>query len=217
MRIDVAAASPTPEPGRTTTRYHSAMKNLSSAPIAGPLRLIGLTVAMGLGLAACALPDPYTPRAPTNPANDPTTNRPGADTFPAAPTQSNEPVKPLPPATPQRTFALGAATRALVDQAHTQSNAGNTTLAAATVERALRIEADNPLLWIELARIRQDEGNSAQAENLARKALAMASGDGRTQAAAWKVIAESYRARGRNPEAREADARATALAQTVRR
>jgi predicted Zn-dependent protease len=84
-------------------------------------------------------------------------------------------------------------------------------LAAATIERALRIEPDNPLLWIELAKIRHNEGNEAQAENLARKALTMAAGDNRTQAAAWRVIADSYRARGRNPEAREAEAKAAGL------
>jgi predicted Zn-dependent protease len=99
----------------------------------------------------------------------------------------------------------------LVTQAQAQLTAGNEALAAATIERALRIEPDNPLLWIELAKIRHHEGNDSQAENLARKALAMASGDNKTQATAWRVIADSYRARGRNPEARDAEARAKAL------
>jgi Tfp pilus assembly protein PilF len=115
------------------------------------------------------------------------------------------------PTPPPRTRTYGAATKALVTQAQAQMNAGNDALAAATLERALRIEPDNPLLWIELAKIRQHEGNDSQAENLARKALAMASGDNKTQAAAWRVIADSYRARGRNPEARDADAKAKAL------
>jgi Tfp pilus assembly protein PilF len=99
----------------------------------------------------------------------------------------------------------------LVAQAQSQANAGNDALAAVTLERALRIEPDNPLLWIELAKIRHNEGNESQAENLARKALAMATGDGKTQAAAWRVIANSYRARGRNPEAREAEVKAANL------
>jgi Tfp pilus assembly protein PilF len=115
----------------------------------------------------------------------------------------------MPPPVARKTY--GAATKALVTQAQSQLNAGNNALAAATIERALRIEPDNPLLWIELANIRHHEGNDAQAENVARKALAMASGDGKTQAAAWRVIAESYRARGRNPEAHEAEARAKGL------
>ncbi len=117
--------------------------------------------------------------------------------------------EPMPP--PNRPRTLKPASRALVAQAQNQSKAGNDALAAVTLERALRIEPDNPLLWIELAKVRQNEGNELQAENLARKALSMATGDGRTQAAAWRVIAQSYRARGRNPEAREADLKAANL------
>jgi tetratricopeptide (TPR) repeat protein len=131
-------------------------------------------------------------------------------TQPATTPEPAAPVQPL-PTQPTRAHALSAASKALVAKAQEQENAGNDALAAATIERAMRIESDNPLLWIELAKLRQNEGNSAQAENLARKALAMASGDNKTQAAAWRVIAETYRARGRNPEARDADAKASAL------
>jgi hypothetical protein len=67
------------------------------------------------------------------------------------------------------------------------------------------------LLWIELAKIRHNQGNEPQAENLARKALSMATGDTKTQAAAWRVIADSYRARGRNVEARDAEVKAAGL------
>jgi tetratricopeptide (TPR) repeat protein len=98
-----------------------------------------------------------------------------------------------------------------VDQAHAQVAAGNFVVAAGSIERALRIEPNNPLLWIELGRVRQAEANYAQAENLGRKALSLATGDPRTQSSAWRVIADSLRARGRAPEAREAEARADAL------
>jgi Flp pilus assembly protein TadD len=181
----------------------------------GPIH-IGIGLLATLLLGGCVLPDPYRQpeRVPTNPANDPTTNQPGTSSMPDTPTPSVEPVPAPQPAPRPRT--LGPAAKALVDQARAQSNAGNNTLAASTLERALRIEPDNPLVWIELAKVRQDDGNSAQAENLARKALTMAT-DGKTQAAAWKVIAESYRARGRNPEARDADAKAATLAQTAAR
>jgi len=85
-------------------------------------------------------------------------------------------------------------------------------LAAATIERALRIEPDNPLLWIELGRVRMGEGNAGQADGMGRKALALATGDAQAQASAWRLIAESLRFRGRNQEAAEADQRAGALA-----
>jgi predicted Zn-dependent protease len=160
-------------------------------------------------LSACVVPRPYTPSNQTQSQSPPTTE-PNVQTRPALTPEPSAPAQILPtPAPMPRT--LSPASKALVAQAQAQSNAGNDALAAATIERALRIESDNPLLWIELAKIRQNEGNAAQAENMARKALAMSSGDNKTQAAAWRVIAESFRARGRNPEARDADAKAAGL------
>lgn len=103
---------------------------------------------------------------------------------------------------------LGAASRALVSQAQTQLATRNFAVAASSIERALRIEPDNPLLWIELGKVRQAEGNYVQAENMGRKAVSMSVNAPRAQSAAWRLIAESYRARGKNNEAREAQARA---------
>lgn len=164
-----------------------------------------------VSLAGCATPRPFEPRAGSthSPDQPATPAESSGQTQPAATPESAAPAEAMPPPVARKTY--GAATKALVTQAQSQLNAGNNALAAATIERALRIEPDNPLLWIELANIRHHEGNDAQAENVARKALAMASGDGKTQAAAWRVIAESYRARGRNPEAHEAEARAKGL------
>jgi Flp pilus assembly protein TadD len=96
-----------------------------------------------------------------------------------------------------------------VGQAHSQTAAGEYSTAAATIERALRIEPENPLLWIELGKVREAEGNHAQAEAMARKALVVAGSDTRAQSAAWRLIAETLRARGRVSEAREADTRAS--------
>lgn len=97
-------------------------------------------------------------------------------------------------------------------QAQSQAASGNFAGAAATLERALRIEPDSAQLWIEMGRVRQAEGNFAQAENMGRKALSLATGDPRSQSAAWRLIAETYRSRKRVQEARDADARAEALA-----
>lgn len=122
-----------------------------------------------------------------------------------------EPQQPA-PAPVVREPTLGAASRALVSQAQTQLATKNFAVAASSIERALRIEPDNPLLWIELGKVRQAEGNYVQAENMGRKAVAMSVNTPRTQSAAWRLIAESYRARGKNNEAREAQARAEGLA-----
>ncbi len=114
---------------------------------------------------------------------------------------------------PPRQFRLGPAATSLVSQAHTQLNGGDFGLAAATIERAMRVEPDNPLLWIELGRVRYTAGDVAQAQSMGRKALVLATGDPRAQSSAWKLIADSLRAQRRNPEAADADRHAQELLQ----
>jgi Flp pilus assembly protein TadD len=121
------------------------------------------------------------------------------------------PQVPPVPAQPPKQFRLGAASSALVSQAHAQAAGGNTDLALTTVERALRIEPENPLLWTELGNIHENAGHYTQADSMGRKAVQLATGDPAAESAAWRLIAESLRARGRNPEARDAEARASAL------
>lgn len=110
-----------------------------------------------------------------------------------------------PPAT------LSPASKSLVTQAQGQRKRGDLPGAAVSLDRALRIEPNNPLLWIELGRLRMDQGNFPQAEGMGRKALSMSVGDDGTQSQAWQLIADSLRARGRNSQAEEALARAREL------
>jgi len=98
-----------------------------------------------------------------------------------------------------------------VSQAQAQRRKGDLPGATVSLERALRIEPKNPLLWLEMGRLRMDQRNYPQAENMARKALSMSVGDDSTQSAAWRLIADSLRARDRNPEAEEALERARTL------
>jgi Flp pilus assembly protein TadD len=174
-----------------------------------PLILLAIVV------SACRLPNPYTPPskpqatppgggAPTLPGPPPEQLPPPVETHPAPET--------VPPPQPPRSYELGAAARSLVEQAHSQAAAGNLPVAASSIERALRIEPNNPLLWIELGQVRQAEANYEQAENLGRKALSLATGDPKTQSSAWRLIASALQGRGRGPEAREAEARAEELA-----
>ncbi|MGH8177153.1 MAG: tetratricopeptide repeat protein [Steroidobacter sp.] len=160
-----------------------------------------------LALSACAVPDPYR----TTPSPQPTPVPPSRDTpvetRPGTPPTTVEEPQPLPEPV-MREPTLSPASRALVGQAQSQLASRNFAVAASSIERALRIEPDNPLLWIELGNVRQAEGNYVQAENMARKAVAMSVNAPRAQSAAWRLIAESYRARGKNTEAREAQARA---------
>ena len=123
------------------------------------------------------------------------------------------PVVELPRERPSRPPAtLAPASRALVAQAEAQRKKGDLPGASVSLDRALRIEPNNPLLWIETGRLRMDQRNFSQAENMARKALAMSVGDDTTQAAAWDLIGQSLKARGRNAEAEEAFAKARAAA-----
>jgi len=158
-------------------------------------------------LAACAVPSPYEKPAPPTEQQPET---PPAETRPGEPPSTVEEPQPQ-PAPVVREPTLGAASRALVGQAQTQVATKNYAVAASSIERALRIEPDNPLLWIELGKVRLVEGNYVQAENMGRKAVSMSVNAPRAQSSAWKLIADSYRARGKNIEAQEAQARSDSL------
>ena len=104
---------------------------------------------------------------------------------------TTEPVITVPPPAPVprerprvAPATLSPASKALVTQAQTQRKRGDLPGATVSLERALRIEPSNPLLWIEMGRLRMDQRNFAQAEAMGRKAVSMAVGDNRTQSSA---------------------------------
>jgi len=163
---------------------------------------LSLTVLIALALSGCTLAGP-SPGGSPSPA--------GGAAGPNAPPAETAPPAQAPPA-PPRQFRVGAAAATLVEQAHRQAAGGDYVAATATLERALRIEPDNPLLWLELGRVRLSENNPAQADAMGRKALALATGDPSAQASAWRLIAEAQRALGRNPEAADAERHAAGLA-----
>ena len=174
-----------------------------------------------LVLVGCASspfePEKTTPeRTPPGPGEGPAVISPPVITGPTPDAEPSirvpMPLPPLPdrPRAPPAT--LSPASKALVAQAQGQRKRGDLPGASVSLDRALRIEPNNPLLWIELGRLRMDQGNFPQAEGLGRKALSMSIGDDGTQGQAWQLIGESLRARGRNTQAEEALARARELA-----
>jgi predicted Zn-dependent protease len=174
--------------------------------------LICLLVA-SVTLSACTLtrPPPFA-RAPDTATQTPAgTAQPAPGTPAPAAGATPEPAE-RPYTAPPKQFRLSAASSALVAQAHAQATGGDFGQAAATLERALRIEPDNPLLWIELGRAQLGENNPGQADAMGRKALALATGDAAAQSSAWHLIADALRVRGRNGEAAEAEEHAQALA-----
>lgn len=142
--------------------------------------------------------------------NQEPTPEPGAPRNPAPGAQPLPPVTPAPPPVPApqpppRENHLSPATRSLVTQAHTLISHGDLDGASSTLDRALRIEPNNPLLWVELGRLRLAESNAHQAEVCGRKALVLASGDRSTQAQAGRLLADALRAQQRNQEAIEVE------------
>jgi len=96
------------------------------------------------------------------------------------------------------------AVASLMDGARADVAAGRLVNAAASLERALRIEPRNPRLWQELARVRLKQGDYAQAESVAARSSSWAGGDNRLRAENWRLIAQAREARGDAEGARAA-------------
>ena len=104
-----------------------------------------------------------------------------------------------------------AAVVALLDHAEQQANNGDLPAAAMTLERAIRIDSRNPVLWHHLASVRLAEGDAIQAEQLAKKSNALAAGNFALQARNWGLIAEARRTRGDASGAQAAERQKQAL------
>ena len=125
------------------------------------------------------------------------------------PDAGSAPLPALPEAAPTpipgpSAAAGSAAVASLVNTARADAAAGRLTNAAASLERALRIEPRNPRLWQELARVRMQQGDYAQAESVAARSNSWAGNDGRLRAENWRLIAQAREARGDAAGARAA-------------
>jgi hypothetical protein len=195
------------------------MSRLSRALAAQRLLSLFALGMIGVQLTGCVMfrepienPQPTSPGNPASVYPTPGTNpdSEGPATAVPAPALTSPPPSVAPPAA-TRQFHLGPAATALVAQAHRQAAGGDQQLAISTIERALRIEPDNPLLWIELGEAHEAAGRFEQAGGMGHKALQLATGDPQAQSASWRLIADSLKARGRNGEAAEAQRRADEL------
>jgi tetratricopeptide (TPR) repeat protein len=159
-----------------------------------PALALALAVLLGGCAASARLGQPGSPASSSLPGapNSSTPNSPSAGS-------------PSPVPAPPRQNSLSPATHSLVTQARSQLTRGDFDGASSTLDRALRIEPNNPLLWIELGRVRLAERDPHQAEGCGRKALALASGDPGARRQAGRVLADALRAQGQNQEAREVE------------
>lgn len=100
----------------------------------------------------------------------------------------------------------------LADAARVDAANGKLDAAAASFERALRIEPRNPALWHELAKLRLQQGQYQQAEGLAARSNGWAGGDKTLRAGNWRIIGQARLKRGDYPGAQSAFDKAAELA-----
>jgi hypothetical protein len=99
------------------------------------------------------------------------------------------------------------AVAALLRDAEADRVSGNLDRAAATAERAIRIQPRNPLVWQQLAQIRLQQHQSAAAEGMAKKSNVLGAGNHVLVQRNWSIIAEARRQRGDTQGAADAEAK----------
>jgi Flp pilus assembly protein TadD len=152
-------------------------------------RITGLVLAAVVSGTACTTA-PYTRTPPpVIERGVPAPARPAARGGEIPPAVVYPPSAPAPREQP-------AAVVALLDHAEQQANAGDLSAAAVTLERAIRIDSRNPILWHHLASVRLAEGELLQAEQLAAKSSSLAPGNYALQARNWGLIAAARHKRG---------------------
>lgn len=180
-----------------------------------------LLLAAALGLGGCTVvpttPVPVEDRGPGG-RTPPPVRAPG----PASPAEVEVEERGMPAdqlATPgagsrasQSPPPASPAVVALLEQAREAEGRGRLDLSEASLERAVRIESRNPMIWHRLALIKLFRQQYAEAVAMAQRSNALAAGRPALQRDNWRLIAQAEEARGRLPQAEEAAARARRLA-----
>lgn len=107
----------------------------------------------------------------------------------------------------------GPAALALLHQAREYAHNGDAGRASSALERAIRIEPENPWLWHRFAVLRLQQHNWGQALELAGKSNTLAAGDARLQVGNWRVIAAAHEGAGHRKAALKARLRVEELEQ----
>jgi Tfp pilus assembly protein PilF len=76
----------------------------------------------------------------------------------------------------------------LLEQGQAELDAGRFVEATTSIERALRIDPNNPELWVTLGEIKWESGDRQQAAMMGRKALTLAAGDRNIETRASRLI-----------------------------
>jgi tetratricopeptide (TPR) repeat protein len=91
----------------------------------------------------------------------------------------------------EATVPLSPAVGALVSAANQNSKAGDLDSAAASIERAIRIEPRNATLFYKLALLRLKQSKPGLAEDLAKKSALLAATDNTLKKHCWLLIAHA--------------------------
>ena len=140
---------------------------LTGTPRIGARRTAALLLASLLAAGCTSLSLAPPQRAPAPTPSDPRTGE-----APAPRTGSN----------------ASAASQSLLTQSRAQRASGDDVQAAASLERALRIDPNNAMLWLELGELHLEAGNTAQAESMARRALTLAGSDRSIESQAERLL-----------------------------
>ena len=85
---------------------------------------------------------------------------------------------------------------ALLSKARSAAKAGKLDVAESQLERALRIEPRNAVLWHYMAKLRLYQGRLEQAAGLAAKSNSLDKGDRQLRADNWRIIAHARYQKG---------------------
>ena len=146
-------------------------------------------------------PQPPTAPTPADPVADGGVQAGAAippPVAPADPVPAPEVKPPLLPSYPKNIDASGSAAPvvSLVKKARVSQKAGRADEAAASLERALRIEPRNPWVWQALAGLHLTQKLTEQAESEARKSNSLARRNPYIEVENWRVIAAARNAAG---------------------
>jgi hypothetical protein len=134
---------------------------------------------------------PASPNSEPKPLNTPESTLP-APSASEAQVSSPPPPSELTPFEPiEATVPLSPAVGALVLAANQNSKAGDLDSAAASIERAIRIEPRNATLFYKLALLRIKQAKPHLAEDLAKKSALLASNDNTLKKHCWLLIAHA--------------------------
>jgi len=159
---------------------------MPNCPLNRQIPISFLALALGIALLGGCAGTPFVP---------PTTESSGeTELDPIEPAKPEEVIPELiePPKNAARNNAAGV----LLAQSESLRESGQLPQAVALVERAIRLEPSRGDLWVQLGRLRFEEGELARAEQYARKGIALTRSEAPAHQLGWLLLADVSAARG---------------------